>query len=219
MKNENNMCFYEKLSKCPNEALKTIQAGDLKGFSDINPMWRIKIMTETFGPCGIGWKYKIVKQWNESYGNEIKTYCNINLFIKVDGEWSEPIPGTGGSTFVAQYSKGTKVSDENYKMALTDALSVCMKMLGVAANVYWDKGQFETKYQQPQQPQKPVSQASAKDEDEQSEEELLVLAKGEFAQAETIEDLRRTVSNYPTLRNNDEFLKAGTKAKKRLGIA
>lgn len=159
----NNLQFYDQLRKVPQEALKTIGAGRLKGMSDVNPMWRIKAMTEAFGPCGIGWKYEITKQWHETYGQEIKAFCNINLYIKVDGAWSEPIPGTGGSSFVAIESKGAFVSDECEKMALTDALSVSMKALGVAADVYYSKdpskSQFDTKYEQ-QAYVAPVQQAA-----------------------------------------------------------
>lgn len=144
-----NLRYYDELRKVPKEALKTIAAGRLKGMSDINPMWRIQAMTDTFGPCGIGWKYEIVKQWNEAYGQEIATFCNVNLYIKVDNAWSDPIPGTGGSTFVAVESRGPRMSDECFKMALTDALSVAMKALGVAADVYYAKGvtTFDTKYE------------------------------------------------------------------------
>lgn len=54
-----NMSIYDQARKVPQDAIKPIQAGRLKGFSDINPMWRIKKMTEMFGPCGIGWYYEI----------------------------------------------------------------------------------------------------------------------------------------------------------------
>ena len=98
-----NLKIYEAARKVPNEALKPIQAGRLKGKSDINPMWRIKKLTEIFGPCGIGWKYTIVKQWMEpAAGGEIAAFCDIDLYVKEDGEWSDPIPGTGGSMFVAK---------------------------------------------------------------------------------------------------------------------
>lgn len=143
------MTIYEQLRKAPKEALKTIQAGRLKGMSDVNPMWRIKAMTEAFGPCGIGWKYEITNQWTESYGQEVKVFTNINLYIKVDGEWSDAIPGTGGSAIVAVERSGLYVSDEAYKMALTDALSVAMKALGVAADVYFAADtKYDTKYDQ-----------------------------------------------------------------------
>ena len=80
-----NLRFYEQLRQVPEYALKQIQAGRLKGMSDINPVYRIKAMTEAFGPCGIGWKYVITKQWLETYGQEVKAFCNIDLFIKVEG--------------------------------------------------------------------------------------------------------------------------------------
>ena len=144
MENE-NLKIYNAVRECPKEALKPISAGRLKGKSDINPMWRIKKLTELYGPAGIGWYYEIVKQWLETgANNEISAFCNINLYIKVNGEWSKPIQGTGGSSFVAKQNSGLYVSDECFKMALTDAISVACKALGFAANVYWDND--KTKY-------------------------------------------------------------------------
>jgi hypothetical protein len=129
----------------PDNAKKEIKAGRLKGMTDISPMWRIKVLTEQFGPCGIGWKYKITRQWIEEGSEGIKTAnVNIELYYKYDGEWSEAIPGTGGSTFVAKESKGLYTDDECYKKALTDAISVACKAIGVAADVYYDKD--TTKY-------------------------------------------------------------------------
>lgn len=142
-----NLSIFNKVRKVPDNALKQINAGRLKGMSDVNPVWRILAMTDTFGVCGVGWKYEITKQWTETYGNEIKGFCNINMFIKVDGEWSDAIPGTGGASFVAMERNGAYVSDEVYKMALTDALSVAMKSIGVAADIYFSKGaDLGTKY-------------------------------------------------------------------------
>lgn len=107
-----NLSVYNKVRKVPQEALKQICAGRLKGMSDVNPMWRILAMTDTFGICGVGWKYEITKQWMETFGNEIKGFCNINLYVKVDGEWSDAIPGTGGSAFVTMERNGAYVNDE-----------------------------------------------------------------------------------------------------------
>ena len=47
---KDNLELYNKGRAVPEEAKKTIQAGKLKGFTDINPMWRIKTLTEMFGP-------------------------------------------------------------------------------------------------------------------------------------------------------------------------
>ena len=51
-----NMDLYNKFRSVPEEAKKEIGAGRLKGKTDINPMWRIRVLTEAFGPCGYGWK-------------------------------------------------------------------------------------------------------------------------------------------------------------------
>lgn len=146
-----NLSTYNQVRKVPPEALREIQAGRLRGKSDINPMWRLKTLTEQFGLCGIGWKYVIIKQWLESGGkDEIAAFVNIDLFIKLDGVWSDAIPGTGGSSFVANEKNGPYMSDECFKMALTDAISVSCKALGFAADVYWEKD--STKYSRPPQP-------------------------------------------------------------------
>lgn len=154
----NNLVIYDAVRAVPPTALKEIGAGRLKGKSDINPMWRIKALTEQFGVCGFGWKYVIADKKLEAGANgEIAAFVDINLFVKLNGEWSEAIPGTGGSSFVANESRGLYVSDECFKMALTDAISVACKALGVGADVYWDKD--KTKYTgNNSAPQKPATQ-------------------------------------------------------------
>jgi len=143
---EEKMKYYDALRQPPPEALKQIQGGRIGGKTDINPQWRYKAVTEQFGPCGVGWKYNIEKLWLEPAEGEVCAFAQISLFIKVDGEWSEAIPGVGGSMLVAKESKGPYVSDEAYKMAITDALSVAMKMIGVAADIYaglWDGTKYK----------------------------------------------------------------------------
>lgn len=140
-----NLELYEKVRAVPQSAIRPIEAGRLKGKSDINPMWRIKTLTEQFGPCGKGWRPEIVRQWTEAGANgEIAAFVEIKLHLKYDDKWEEPISATGGSSFVAKETKGLYTSDECFKMAYTDALSVACKMLGIGADVYWDKD--STKY-------------------------------------------------------------------------
>ena len=146
----NNMDIYSATRKAPQEALKPISAGRLKGKTDINPMWRIKTLTEQFGPCGFGWYYTTDKQWFETCGNETVAFVNISLYVKVNDEWSKPICGSGGSMLGAMEKSGLYVSDECIKMATTDAISVACKQLGFAADVYWQNDR--TKYSQNEQP-------------------------------------------------------------------
>jgi hypothetical protein len=145
-----NLSIYNKYREVPPEAKKEIKGGRMNGKTDINPMWRIKCLTEQFGPCGIGWYYKPVRKWLEQCGNEIAAFVDIELFVKVDGEWSAPISGTGGSMFAANEKNGIYVSDECYKMATTDAISVACKQLGFGADVYWQAD--KTKYNKPTEP-------------------------------------------------------------------
>jgi len=141
-----NKDIWDKFKQPPKHALKTIGGGRLKGMTDINPQWRLEAMTEAFGPCGIGWKYEIVELWPIHLDSgEATAFSKINLYIKHNGEWSEPIPGIGGSMLVAKETSGLKTSDEAYKMATTDALSVAMKALGIAADIYaglWDGSKY-----------------------------------------------------------------------------
>lgn len=135
-----NMEIYEKLQNTPTEARKEIKAGRIKGFTDINPMWRIKRLTEVFGPCGTGWWYEIVDRWLESASNgEVKCFVTIDLFYVWNDKVSKPVPGTGGSAFLSHESSKDYVSDECYKMALTDAISVACKALGMSADIYYEK--------------------------------------------------------------------------------
>lgn len=145
-----NLDLYEKVRSVPDSAKKTIKGGRTSGMTDINPMWRIKVLTEQFGPCGIGWYYIPTNQWLETAGNEIAAFVNIELYIKVDGEWSKPIAGNGGSMFASKEKSGIYVSDECYKMATTDAISVACKELGIGADVYWDSDR--TKYNKQNNP-------------------------------------------------------------------
>lgn len=228
-----NLDYYNKLKVVPQEALRQIQSGRLRGKHDINPMWRIKAMTEQFGVCGIGWKYVITKQWTETFGSEVKAYCNIDLFIKVNGEWSDAIQGTGGSSEVSMESKGAYVSDECYKMALTDALSVAMKALGVAADVYFEAGKdiidIDTKYgaqdsiaaQQQAQTQQSVakpSQAAQQTASPQYHPNDLNEGLGYLSRCVSKDNLLWVIQHYQTLCSNAQFMQAVSAKKKQLGI-
>lgn len=143
-----NMKYYELGRAVPDEAMKPINAGRLKGMTDINPMWRIKRLTEMFGACGVGWWYDITEKQIicDEVTNQKAAFVDILLYF-VDpetGHASNGIPGTGGASFVAQERNGPYMSDECFKMALTDAISVAAKALGIGADVYFQKDR--TKY-------------------------------------------------------------------------
>jgi len=144
-----NLKIWNQCKQPPKSALKRIVAGRLKGKTDINPQWRYQVMTEIFGPCGVGWKYEIVRVWyEEGSDKQVFAFAEVHVYIRENGEWSDPIPGVGGSMLVTAERSGLHSSDEGYKMAVTDALSTALKMLGVAADIYagaWDGTKYITK--------------------------------------------------------------------------
>ncbi len=152
-----NMELYNRVREVPKNAQKTIKGGRLNGYTDINPMWRIQKLTETFGPCGIGWKYTIDREWSENGANgEVCAFVDISLYYKWNGAWSDAVPGTGGSSLVEKEWSGLYTSDECFKMALTDAISVAAKALGMGADIYWSAGRtkYDTAQDKGQEPPK-----------------------------------------------------------------
>lgn len=154
------MEIYSRVKAVPDEAKKSISAGRLKGMTDINPMWRIKKLTEEFGPCGIGWWTKVTDRWTETVGDETCAFVDLELYVKVDNEWSKPITGSGGSKLATKERSGVYVSDECYKMAETDALSVACKKLGIGADVYFSADR--TRYSQTADDSKKIGENDVK---------------------------------------------------------
>jgi hypothetical protein len=191
-----NLEIYNAFRAVPKEAKKTINGGRLKGFTDVNPMFRIKSLTERFGACGFGWYIEEVERWTEVSGKEQVCFVKIHLFVKIGEEWSKPIVGIGGSSLVAKESKGLYLSDEAYKMAYTDAISIACKALGMAADVYYEKDR--TKYD--------VSYDSTPKL--KNEERDLLGAIQEAKSAQSAESLLQVWKTYKSLQSEPQFIEA-----------
>ena len=153
----NNLEIWNKVKRVPEDRLKTIGFGALKGKSDINPQWRLEAMTSAFGMVGHGWTYRIVRMWTENGADGVvMCFSEVAVKTKVDGQWGEEFSGIGGSELVSKTKHGLQSSDEGYKMATTDALSVAFKCVGVAADIYlgnYDGSKYKNEPQQSPQPQ------------------------------------------------------------------
>ena len=150
-----NMRYYEAGRSVPKEAQKPFNNGRFSG-TDINPMWRIKTLTEMFGPAGIGWYTEVIDKRVEAT-DEQHTMCfvDINLYVKDGGEWSKPIYGTGGNQLKAR-GRG---DDEGWKKAYTDALSIACKSLGIGADI-WYANDPTSKYTNPPPQQQAAPKAA-----------------------------------------------------------
>lgn len=146
-----NMDIWDKYKSVPKEYTKKIEAGRIKGFTSINPMWRIKSLTEEYGKCGFGWKIANVQFVNTLVQNgEINVRCTLELFVKEHDVWSDAIFGAGGSKISAMEKNGLFVSDEAEKMAVTDAISSACKLLGFGADIYLGEDE-SNKYSKPKE--------------------------------------------------------------------
>lgn len=219
-----NLKIYEAVRKVPQEAQKPIAAGRLKGKTDINPMWRIKVLTEQFGPVGLGWYTEIKEQWLEQgAGGEIAAFCRIHLYVKMDDEWSKPIEGVGGSMFITNEKNGAYTDDECYKKAYTDAISVACKALGIGADVYWasDRTKYSTKpatpdYSQEKMLSEPSREIPRRVEDPQPNDTNLdlAIALNDMNNAPSLAECKRIWMQWPVFHTNSEF-KAATNARKK----
>lgn len=144
--------WFMKNANPPQDALKPITAGRLKGKSDINPQWRIQALTEQYGICGVGWAYEIKEKEyvDVPATGEKMVFITVHLFIR---DWNYPDEykwignaiGIGGDFVVKREKEGLHANDEGLAMALTDAIGKACKVFGIANNVY--RGKFETKYE------------------------------------------------------------------------
>ena len=144
---QKNVRFYHRFMTTPKDAQKAFNNGSFSG-TDINPMYRIKVLTEVFGPVGFGWwtsnvRYDFVEAPETK---EVSVFCELDLYVKdpETGEVSQPIYGIGGNTYIKQWKSGPKASDEAKKMAYTDALSIACKSLGIGHDIWYSNDR--TKY-------------------------------------------------------------------------
>lgn len=197
-----NTRYWEALKRPPESALKKINGGRLSGKTDISPQWRVKAMTEQFGPVGTGWKYEIVNTWTVPGGDELFAFAQVNLYYREGDAWSDAIPGIGGSKLMQLEKSGLYANDEGFKMAVTDALSVAMKTLGVAADIYlglWDGSKYvDERTDAPQRkPEPKPDDAKEKTRDYLSQHEaelhpdFVSMALEDIDRAATVQDVRK----------------------------
>src|SRR5689334_19288251 len=141
-----NLGIWNKLRRTDPKAAKPFtRAGGFRG-TQIDPAWRLQMMTEVFGPIGLGWGYEQV-EW---------TIAERMIFICCKVWWRDPETGEvywsgpqwGGTEMVRRSRDGTeRPDDECFKMSMTDAVGKCLQQLGLAADVYL--GQFDdSKYRE-----------------------------------------------------------------------
>lgn len=117
--------------------------------TSINGQYCMMRATEKFGPCGIGWGYRIVEErYDEGpeINHETVPYkpithtLRIRLWYNWNGEKGE-VEHFGHTPFIMKSKRGPYQDDEAPKKSLTDAIKKCLSMIGIGADIHL--GQFE----------------------------------------------------------------------------
>lgn len=151
MDKQTSIELFRAQARPPQEALKTIEFGRLKGKSDINPQWRIEALTETYGLYGLGWfvQIKDTTMVDLPETQEKMLFLTLELFVRdwstpEEYKWFGPAIGIGGDYIIVRDKNGVHGNDEAYAMAMTDALGKAAKLFGIANDIY--RGKFDSKY-------------------------------------------------------------------------
>lgn len=149
------MRIYNAVKNTPKKAQKIIEGGRLNGFTNINAMWRIEMLTELFGACGEGWYFEIVKERIVDGGTKVYTegkgenatslvstekvvYIDILLYYRLeDGTWSKGIEGSGGANIISNEKYAPYTDNDAFKKAKTDALGNACKQLGMSSDIFY----------------------------------------------------------------------------------
>jgi hypothetical protein len=141
-----NLEFWNALKRTDPKATKPFQRpGGFRG-TQIDPAWRLQIMTEVFGPVGKGWGYEQL-EWTVAE-RMVFICCRVWYIDPQTGEKYFTGPQWGGTEMVRRNRDGTeRPDDECFKMSMTDAIGKCMLQVGLAADIYL--GQFDdSKYRE-----------------------------------------------------------------------
>ena len=124
------MKIWETLSKTNPNYTRTAPSSYGKRITTIDPMYQIQMMTDLFGPVGIGWKYKVDYKYIDGL-----VFAEVTIKYFTD-EWHE----YGPVCSVQNLSKSNnKLDDEAPKKAMTDAMTKAFSHLGLNADVFLGK--------------------------------------------------------------------------------
>lgn len=151
MDKQQSVELFRAQARPPENAIRPIEAGRLKRFSDINPQWRIEALTETYGLYGLGWfvQIKDTTMVDLPETKEKMLFLTLELFVRDwsipdEFKWFGPALGVGGDYLIIRDKNGIHGNDEAYAMAMTDALGKAAKLFGIANDIY--RGKFDSKY-------------------------------------------------------------------------
>ena len=188
------MKLWATLSKTDPAYVKEITGKQYKGNSP-SPHWVKMKLTEIFGPAGLGWGTKVLRQDFITSGSDVAHYLTLQLWYVLDGKRGE-VEAIGGTVIAGIRSSGKSYIDEDGpKKSETDALVKAASAIGIAADIFlgrWD----DSKY---------VEQRRQEEADAQQ-------ANAGQAKAKLISDTKEVCDKLATAETEADFLNARSDA-------
>lgn len=137
-----NLALWHQVEKTDPSQVKEITGKTYKGNSP-KPHYLIKKATETFGPCGIGWGFKVLDERIVDGAMladgfyEKMSIARVSVWFKWNGERSDGVEHVGGTVFSGKRKSGQPFTDEDApKKSITDALVKALSMIGFAGDIF-----------------------------------------------------------------------------------
>lgn len=147
-----NRTIWDAVQVTDPTQVKAIVGKDYKGSSP-KPYWIIRRLTETFGPIGIGWGFRIISErFEKMSADETLHVAQVGLWYVWEGKRSEEIVQLGQTKamyLTAEYQNKPakiKVDEDAPKKSVTDALVKCASYIGFAGDIFmglWDDAKYQ----------------------------------------------------------------------------
>ncbi len=141
-----NTAMWNRLEPTDPKYTKSFDRGGFKGTAT-NGTYILKRLTEEFGPCGTGWRFvlddeQIIDGHTLDVASGDKAKLHIvrgHLEYRTDpkgGGWYATSPQYGQTMLVGKNKNGLFTDEEAPKKSITDCISKCAVLLGIAADVH-----------------------------------------------------------------------------------
>lgn len=148
-----NKALWNSVCVTDPAAVKPITGKQYRGNSP-KPYWIVERLTDTFGPCGLGWGFSVVNERFERFGEgasaESLHIALISFWYVHTGPLGQAQRGElqqiGQTKAAYTTSSGKFLLDEDApKKSVTDALVKCASYLGFAGDIFsgrWDDSKY-----------------------------------------------------------------------------
>jgi len=126
-----NMKHWKKLSKSDPKYLKKVTFG-ARSFTAIDPQYQVRLMTEEFGPVGIGWGWRSHLEHVTLSNGDVTVLAHVSVWI---GDQEQRFGDFVGCRKFFDAAKG-RLAEDAPKMAVTDGLTKALSHVGCNADVF-----------------------------------------------------------------------------------